>query len=440
MQIPKEGLPPERVLELLQSQRAQDADWRNGRTFSLVYHAGEEHARLLERAYTLSFAENGLSPVAFPSLRRCENEVIAMAAHLLGGRPESCGSLTSGGTESILLALKTARDWARRERGIERPQALLPVTVHPAFEKAVHYLGIEAVHFPLDVDLRADVQAARGMIGPRTALLVGSAPCYPYGVVDPIEEIAALALESGILCHVDACLGGFMLPWLARLGRPVPPFDFSVPGVTSISADLHKYGFAAKGASCILYRDRELRRHQYFAYPDWPGGVYVSPGMTGTRPGGAIAAAWAALHHLGEQGYLEMARGIMDTSDRLLDGIRRTPGLRVLGQPVMSVFAFTLDGGNVYALGEEMRRRGWHLDQLQNPGALHLMITPPHARVVEPFLEELAEATRLVLSRGEEGVSGMAAVYGMLSALDDRSQAAHLAVDFLDQLMTPENS
>jgi len=439
MKIPEQGMSPQQVMEQLQQARSGDADWRSGRTWSLVYWAGEEHTELLKRAYSACFSENGLSPLAFPSLKRFETEVLAMAADMLGGGPDSCGSLTSGGTESILMAVKSARQWARAERPhVTSPELLLPITAHPAFEKAAHYLGVKPVHVPVGKDFRADVAAARELLSDNTILVVGSAPSFPQGVVDPIEELAALAAGHGLPCHVDACLGGFLLPWLRELGREIPPFDFSVPGVTSISADIHKYGFAAKGASCILYRDEQLRRHQYFAYSNWPGGIYVSPTMTGTRPGGAIAAAWACLQHLGREGYLDLARRIMDLSDRLRKGIAAIEGLYIFGQPVASVFGFGLEEGNVYLLGELMERRGWHLDRLQDPPGLHLMVTPVHEPVVQPFLDDLAECTRQAREQADESLSGMAAVYGMMATIDDRSQADAMAIEFLSQLMKPE--
>ena len=438
MKIPDQGQKPQQVIESMRQMREGDADWHNGRTWALVYHASDEHSRLIKDAYCMYFSENGLSPLAFPSLKRFETEVIAMAADMLGGSEEAVGSLTSGGTESILMAVKSAREKARAERpGITRPEMVIPETAHPAFEKAAHYLDVKAVHIPVGEDFRADVEATRSAVNDNTILIVGSAPQFPQGVVDPIPELAAIAKEKGIPCHVDACLGGFMLPWLRKLGYPVPDFDFAVDGVTSISADIHKYGFAAKGASCILYRDDTLRKYQYFAYTDWCGGIYVSPSMTGTRPGGAIAAAWATLQHFGQEGYLELAKNIMDTTGKLKAGIAEIPGVRILGDPVMGVFAFDLEKGNVFVLGDEMEQRGWHLDRVQSPPALHLMVTPPHANIVDSFLQDLRETSAEVSAREDDSVAGMAAVYGMVASLPDRSQAKEFAVDFLNQLMRP---
>jgi glutamate/tyrosine decarboxylase-like PLP-dependent enzyme len=310
---------------------------------------------------------------------------------------------------------------------------LLPITAHPALEKAAHYFGVKAVHVPVDASLRADARAARELSSASTILVVGSAPAYPHGVVDPIADLAALAEERGILCHVDACLGGFLLPFAEKLGRPIPPFDFRVKGVTSMSADIHKYGYAAKGASLVLYRTRALRRHQYFAYADWPGGLYGSPSMTGTRPGGAIAAAWAAIRYLGEEGYLALARTTLETTDALARGIVETPGLRLVAPPDLSVLAFTSDATDVYVLGEQMETRGWKLDRQQRPPCLHLMVTPSHARIVEPFLSDLRACLKETAETKTQP-EGAAAMYGMLGAVPDRSMVDGFILDFMDGL------
>jgi glutamate/tyrosine decarboxylase-like PLP-dependent enzyme len=313
--LPKTGRPAQDVLKALKEKHRDDVDWRAGRTFSLVYFAGDEVSQLLEDAYTEFISENGLSPVAFPSLRQMETEVVSMAASLLGGDDEVAGTMTSGGTESIMMAMKAAREWGRK-KGVARPRVVAPLSAHPAFDKAAHYLDVDLAHAPLAADFRVDVKAMERLVDERTVLLVGSAPSYPQGVVDDIPAIAALAKSRGLLCHVDACLGGFFLPFARTLGRPVPPFDFRVDGVTSMSADLHKYGYAAKGASVVLHRNAALRRNQFFTWSEWNGGLYASPSFCGTRPGGAIAAAWAVMHHLGEDGYLGRAPGRCSTPPR----------------------------------------------------------------------------------------------------------------------------
>lgn len=416
--------------------RESDANWRSGKTWSLVYYGGEEITAVLEKATLLYLHGNALNPMAFPSLLKFENEVAAMAAGLLGGGAAAAGNMTSGGTESILMAVKTARDLARSQRPeITAPEMVLPASAHPAFAKAAHYLGVKEVRIPLGADYRADVDAARAAVNGNTVLVVGSAPAYPHGVIDPIPELAGLAAEREIPCHVDACLGGFLLPFMEKLGYPVPPFDFRVPGVTSISADLHKYGFAAKGASVILYRDREIRRHQYFALSDWPGGLFGSPTMTGTRPGGAIAAAWAIMNYLGEEGYLRLAGLIMDTARALMDGIAAIPGLYLLGRPDMSVFAFSSDSIDILMLGEAMEARGWTMDAQQKPASLHLMVTPAHASIVEPFLTDLRECAAEIAGRSEGASTGMAAMYGMLGGIP-AGEADNFIIEFLNDLYT----
>jgi glutamate/tyrosine decarboxylase-like PLP-dependent enzyme len=377
----------------MRERQAADADWRGGRTFSLVYPAGPEVDAVLREASLLYLHENALNPFRFPSLRQMEDEVVSMTAGLLHGGPGAAGAMTSGGTESILMAVLTARERARAERGIARGRLLAPRSAHPAFAKAAHYLGLELVQIPLGPDLRADPRAAERLLGDDAVLVVGSAPCYPYGVVDPIEELAGLAAARGIPFHTDACLGGFLLPFYERLGARVPPFDFRVPGVTTISADVHKYGYCVKGASVIAHREREsLNRHQLFLYQDWPGGTYGSFAMAGARPGGPIAAAWAVMQHLGEEGYLRLAREVRETAERVRAGIGAIPGLRVLGEPAMSVLAFVSDDGDVLAVGDAMDERGWHLDRQRDPDALHLMLSPAHARVADAFLADLREA------------------------------------------------
>lgn len=433
MKLPENGRQPSEVLSALDEMRANDARWRDGRTFSLVYYGGDELLTLLHDAFFKFFSENALNPMAFPSLRRMETEVLSMVADLLHG-PDAVGSMTTGGTESILMAVKTAREFAANTRGISQPEMILPDSVHPAFHKAAHYFNVKPVVVPVGADYRADVAAMRAAITPNTILLVGSAPSYPQGVVDPIPEIAALAEEHGLLCHVDACLGGMLLPFFVKLGQPLPAFDFAVPGVTSMSCDLHKYGYAAKGASTVLYRSRALRRHQFVVYTDWSGGLYGSPSMTGTRAGGPIGAAWAVLNYLGESGYLRMARQTLDTVQALVAGVRAIPSLTVLGEPDMSVFSFaTTDAADIYRVGDEMDARGWHLDRQQRPPSLHMMITAAHTGLAPQILADLAAATEVARAAGP-ATSGAAAMYGMMGSLPDRTMVREFVLDFMDGL------
>lgn len=481
--LPAQGNSQEAILTRMASLRDQDVNWRAGRVWSLVFDAGDEVSELLRAAYTMFFAENGLNPTAFPSLRRFETDVVAMIADLLGGQAASrdadqiVGNMTSGGTESLLLAVKTARDWARRQRpAIRKPEMVLPVTAHPALDKAAHYFGVTAVHVPVRSDYRADVQALAAAITPNTILLVGSAPSYPQGVVDPIPELAQLAQAHNLLLHVDACVGGMMLPFARRLGYPIPPFDFSVPGVTSLSVDLHKYGYAAKGASVILYRGADLRRFQFFVQTAWPGGIYPSPTMTGTRPGGAIAAAWAVLNFLGETGYINLAAQVMATTRKLQQGISAIPGLHILGRPDMSVFAIGANRLDIYEVGDELTQLGWHLDRQQAPPSLHMTVNMAHVAAADRFLADLALAaqrasrpnarrrlaagglrvaqtivhalpphvvTRLTgaasraLGQGSGLPGRTAPMYGLIGSLPSQGNVDDLALDLLDQLTRP---
>jgi glutamate/tyrosine decarboxylase-like PLP-dependent enzyme len=442
-ELPRQGRPHAEILADLQALRRDDVDWRHGRVFSLVYHASDEHKAFLQQAHGTFFAENALNPLAFQSLKRMEKEVVRMAATLFHGGREACGTMTSGGTESLLMAVKTARDLARRKRPwVRRPNLVMPVSGHPAFDKGAHYFGLRLKKAPLRPDMRVDVKALRRLVDRNTVLIVGSAPQYPHGVVDPIEEIAAFAQERGVPCHVDACVGGFSLPFLERLGRPVPPWDFRVPGVTSISADLHKYGYTAKGASCIVYANIGYLKHQFFIATDFPGGVYVSPSMPGTRPGGTIAAAWAGLQAMGEDGYLEVTRRAAEAADRLRDGIEKTPGLVLLGgrSPTTIVCWASADQAvDVYAVADVLGEQGWLVDRQHRPPSVHLTVTANHLPVVDHYLRDLAAAVATVRAHPERKASGDAAMYGLMAKIPIRG-AVRLAVEkVLEQMYGPDD-
>lgn len=429
--LPEHGRSRDEILAQMDTMRSGDANWRDGRVFSLVYFAGDDVLELLYAASRKFFSENGLNPTAFPSLRRMETEILQTVAALFSD-DNAVGTLTSGGTESILMAVKTARDWARKERpAVTRPRVLVPSTVHPAFVKAGHYFDVDVVHVPVGADGRADVAATAAAIDDQTIMLVASAPSYPHGLMDPVAAIAALAQERGLLCHVDGCVGGFMLPFAERLGEKIPPWDFRVPGVTSISADLHKYGYAAKGASVILYKSRELRQHQFEVYVDWPGGIWASPSMAGTRPGGPIAAAWAVLQYLGEDGYLRLAKQTLAAARALQAGVRSIEGLHVVGEPEISLFAIGSDTVDLYGLADRLDARGFFLDRQHRPATLHLTVTPAHAPHVERLIAELATATAEL--RGQPPSSeGTAAMYGMLGSLPDRAMVGGFVRQLLD--------
>jgi sphinganine-1-phosphate aldolase len=406
MELPKAGVPREELFAEMRKRKESDADWRAGRTWSLIYPTHDDVDEVLAEANELYLYENALNPFRFPSLRQMEVDVVEMTGGLLHAPGGFGGCMTSGGTESILMAVKSARDRAKAERGVEHGELLAPQTAHPAFGKAARYLGLDLVQIPIGPDHRADVAAAGRLLSERTALVVGSAPNYPFGTVDPIPELSALAAERGISFHTDSCLGSFLLPFLERLGEDVPPFDFRVPGVTTMSADVHKYGYCTKGASVVLHRDEaHLKKYQLFVYTDWPGGLYASFAMAGAKPAAPIAAAWAVMRYLGEEGYLRLAREILEATRKLKSGIAEIPGLRVIGEPVMSVFAFGADGDSLdlFAVGDVMDDRGWHIDRQHEPDALHVMVSPKHLEVADDFLADLRDAaTHHGTSRGKE--------------------------------------
>lgn len=397
--LPATGRPAAAVLADLDAMRADDVDIAAGRAFSLAYLAGPELHALAAAAHDRFLEANALNPFAFPSLGRLQAEVVAMVAALCHGGPGAAGFLTSGGTESLLMAVKAAREWGRAQ-GIEAPRVVVPASAHAAFTKAAHYFGVELARVPVRDDWRADPEAMAAACDGRTVLVVASAPAYPQGVIDPVADIAALAARRGICCHVDACMGGMLLPFMERLGEPVAPWDFRVPGVTSISVDLHKYGYAPKGASVILYRSRELRSHQTFATDDWLGGFYASPGIAGTRGGGPIAAAWAVLQHLGHDGYLRLTRRALDAARRLVSGLRALPGVTVLGEPDATLVAFTFDDADAFAVGRALWARGWYVDQQGPPPSLHATVHAGHADVIDEFLAALADSLAEVQADG----------------------------------------
>jgi len=407
------GLSADQIRESLRAMREDDADWRSGRTWSLVYSAGDEHDALIQSAYIEYFHENGLSPSAFPSLERMEREVVGDLLEHLGANIETAGgTMASGGTESIILAVKAYRD----QMGHPDPSIVVPSTAHPAFAKAADLLGIRATFVPVGPDLVADVEATTAAIDDSTIAVVASAPAFPYGLVDPVTELGDLALSRGVGLHVDACLGGIPLPFIRALGRPVDDFDFSVQGVTSMSVDLHKYGYAAKGASAVLYRDRQLRNHQFTIFTEWPGGVLASPTLLGTRPGGAIAAAWAALRALGEDGYTAIFQSLMSTVDHLHEGITAIGDLRLIGDPPMSVFAVTSDTKDMFSIADILDERGWRTDRQANPDSIHHIVNPRHVAVVDEYLAALTAAYDLASPR-PEGATGRKAFYGVTSGV-----------------------
>lgn len=287
-----------------------------------------------------------------------------------------------------------ARERARAERGIERGEIVLPESAHAAFHKAAHLFGLTVRKTPVCADWTADVSAMAREVNRNTVLLVGSAPQYPQGVIDPIPEIAALAKTVDANCHVDACMGGFVLPFAEMLGRHVAPWDFRVDGVHSISADVHKLGYAPKGVSVILHRSKELRRYQTFVFDGWLGGFYASPNLQGTRPGMPMAAAWAVMRHLGIDGYVALTRQALDNADRLRAGIASTDGVTVLGAGQFHLVAMAGDPEvdprvDVFAVGDALRARGWFHDRQTPPDALHSSVSNSNTGVIDDYLSDL---------------------------------------------------
>ncbi|MBK9179391.1 MAG: aspartate aminotransferase family protein [Acidimicrobiales bacterium] len=379
----------------------EDRKGDEGRVSGSIYHGDHEWYGFLTEAFGRFAHANVLQRDMYPSSTKLEGEIVAMTAAMLHGEAvgdhhpgeEVCGVLTSGGTESLINPMLVYREWGRDVKGITAPEVIMPVTAHVALDKAAHYFGMRVLHAPVTDGYVVDVDWVADHVGPDTVALVGSAGSYPYGLVDPIEALSELAVRHDLGLHVDGCLGGFILPWGQRLGYPIPPFDFRVPGVTSISADTHKYGYALKGTSVLLYRNKQLRRYQYFTYPDWPGGIYLSPGLSGSRSGGLIAATWAAMVTLGEEGYLGIAADVFGTGAALRAGIEAIPGLRVMGDPTFLV-AFTSDEVDIFHVNDRLAELGWRLNGLQLPPALHFCVTRPNTApgVVDAFLADLADA------------------------------------------------
>jgi len=454
--LPDDGIPAEQILAELREMRAGDLPTHGGRLFAYVYDPALDGLdELAEAAHALSAHVNGLDPTAFPSLLAMENALVGAAARLLGG-DRAVGSVTSGGTESILLAVKAARD-ARPD--LSTPRIVVPSTAHAAFAKAAHYLRVALDVVPVGADLRADPPATAAAIREDTVLVAGSAPSYAHGVVDPIPELAALAAERNVRMHVDACFGGWVLPYLRRLGAGLPEFDLAVPGVTSISVDLHKYAYAPKGVSILMHRTEELRRPQYFAYAGWPGYTMVNPVVSSTRSGGPIAAALATLRAIGDNGYLALAARTRDAVATLAAAVANTEGVRLFAPPETTVVCLASAGVDLFVLADELAARGWHTQPQMAfgdlPPTIHLTVTAAVAATAGEFASALADAVAATRARGPIELpeldltpematpellarfEGMAAVNSMLNAASPELREA-LVTAFLSVLQRPE--
>lgn len=422
MKIPLKGYDKSIIFENMDRFSAGDLPWKSGKTWGHVFVAGREAQAVGQEAFLKFMTQNGLDFSIYPSLLRFETELVAMLADHLNGDEQVVGNFTSGGTESILLAVKTARDYFRTARPeITSPEMVIPETAHAAFHKAAQYFNLKLIQVPVDPKtFHADVDLMAKAITPNTILLVASAPSYAHGVVDPIEQIGRLALDNGLLLHVDGCVGGLMLPYFRRLGADFPDFDFSVPGVSSISVDLHKYGYTPKGASLVLYRNRQIRKHQIFTCASWPGYTMVNSAIQSSKSGGPLAAAWAVVNFLGDDGFLELARLKYEATRRLKEGINQIEGLQVMAEPDLCMLAFTSAKADVFQLSQQMKEKGWHIQPQFRFGSsaanIHLTVLASNAHMVEPFLAELAEAVHA--AKGMEKGPMAAMILEVLAGLD----------------------
>lgn len=444
--IPTVGREPVEIIsELEELKSREERRWQDGFASGAVYHGDDEHINFINKVYSLHSQSNPLHADIWPSAAKFEAEIVSMTATMMGAEfaaPDSslglddeiCGTVTSGGTESILLAMKTYRDWARSEKGIRKPNIVTAVTAHAAFDKAAQYFKIKKINIPTDSNYCLNVDAMRKAVNRNTIAVVGSTPSFPHGTIDPIPDISEFAWERGIGCHVDACLGGFVLPWAKQLGYQIPEFDFRLRGVTSISADTHKYGYAAKGTSVVLYRGNALRHYQYYTVGDWPGGLYLSPTFAGSRPGALSAACWAAMLTMGEEGYLKATQSILDTASIIKDGIDLIPELQIMGNPLW-VIAFQSDTLDVFRILDEMAGKGWSLNGLHHPNAVHIAVTLRHTLpgIAERFINDLGVAVEAV-KNNPSGKGKMAPVYGMAASMPFKGVISDILKRYLDAL------
>lgn len=435
--LPTKGLNQTDVMEKIKEYSTLGGvRWEDGKISGAVYSGEEELTKLLVKAYGEFAWTNPLHPDIFPGLRKMEAEVVRMCCALFHGGPNSCGTMTSGGTESILMACKAYREMAY-DKGIKYPEILVPESAHAAFDKAANYFGLKIVHIPLNKDMQVDVKAMKRAISKNTAMLVCSAPQFPHGSIDPIEEVAELALKYKIPFHVDACLGGFLIVFMEKAGFPLSTrFDFRVNGVTSISADTHKYGYAPKGSSVILYSEEKYRQYQFFVAPDWQGGIYASPTISGSRPGGIIAACWATMMHKGEDGYVDATRRIISTTRFIVSELQKIEGIVIIGKPEVSVIALGSNVFDIYQLSNMLAAKEWNLTILQYPSSIHICITLLHTNrgVAELFVKTVQECVTEIMKNPKAKTTGLGAIYGMAQMIPDRNLISEISHVYLDCL------
>jgi sphinganine-1-phosphate aldolase len=425
--LPEKGVSEEEIFgELAYMSNEENKLWQGGQVSGTMYHGGMEHYDFLNKIFSMFSYVNMLQRDLCPSMTKFESEVLAMVGKMLHSEEvskvnpfdEVSGAVTSGGTDSIFNAMFAYREWGRETKGITCPEVIAPVTIHPAHVKAAHYLGMKIVHIPVKANFEADVEAMRKQINHNTVALAGSAGSYPHGVVDPFTAMSDLALEYGLGLHIDGCLGGFILPWIEKLGYEVPVFDFRLPGVTTISCDTHKYGYSLKGNSTIMFRNKDWRRYIYFAQEDWPGGAYASPTNMGSRSGGLAAAIWAAMVSMGEEGYLKAARQIMEASDHIRAGIGKIPELQIMGKSTFLI-SITSNVVDPYFVNDYLHMKGWRMNGCQNPPGFHFCITllQSQAGIAEKFIQDLKKGVEFAKKPPYE-VSRTGFLYGMGASVD----------------------
>ncbi|XP_076630200.1 sphingosine-1-phosphate lyase isoform X2 [Colletes latitarsis] len=442
--LPSTGMKEAEILEIVQDcVNLGDYDWEKGKVSGTVYVSDFRLSQLMGSVYEIASYTNPLHPDVFPGICKFEAEVVRIACRLFHGDEDSCGTMTTGGTESILLACKTYRDYARHMKGIKNPEMVIPVTAHSAFDKAAQYLKIKVRLVPVNPhSYTVSIKHMERVITRNTIMLVGSTPNFPYGTMDNIEAISNLGIKYNIPVHVDACLGGFLICFMPKAGFDIPPFDFKLPGVTSISADTHKYGYAPKGSSIILYRNKSYRHHQYTISTDWLGGIYGSPTINGSRAGGVIASCWATLMYFGYDGYIDATRNIIQTTKYIEQNLRKMDGIFIFGTPATSVIALGSNDFHIYKLSEVLNAKGWNLNSLQFPSGIHLCVTSIHTElgVADKFLKDVETVLSTILKSPNTPVEGKLAIYGMSQNLSDRSIVGDFTKCFLDSMYyTPKD-
>ncbi|GFN83171.1 sphingosine-1-phosphate lyase 1 [Plakobranchus ocellatus] len=441
--LPSSGLSSDKLLEELKRyKKMTNNSWKSGMVSGTVYNGDDSLTELMAKTYGMFAWANPLHPDVFPDVRKMEAEVVRMCCSMFNGDKDSCGAVTSGGTESIMLAMLAYRNIAR-DRGIKIPEIIVPVSAHAAFDKAANYFHMKITHIPLDEHTRkVDLNAMKKAIGRKTSVLVASAPQFPHGIIDPVEDVAKLGQQYGIPVHVDCCLGGFLLPFMDKAGFPIRPFDFRVPGVTSISADTHKYGFAPKGSSVIMYRTKALRLRQFFVQPNWTGGIYASPTFAGSRAGAIVAACWATMVHFGEEGYVDSTKRIISTTRYIASCLKSVNGIFVYGEPLVSVVGLGSKDFNIFRLFDALVEKNWNLNSLQFPSSLHLCVTLLHTQpgVADQFVQDVKDCVQEIMKNPSAECGGAGAIYGMAQSIPDRSLVNEIAGAFLEACYSTQPS